>query len=134
MLIVVPETKRLINLERHGFDLNDFGTEWRTKGKGRLMKRSIDWVKAADLSPEELDRLLEADHDEVDDNLPPNDAQLAAAQPGKRRPGQRGPGKRPAKVLLTLRVDPATLEAWKATGQGWQTKMSDLLARRAPRP
>lgn len=98
------------------------------------MKHSIDWTKAANLPSDELDRILEADHDEVDDNPIATEAQLAAAQPGKRRPGQRGPGRRPAKVLLTLRLDPATLEAWKATGRGWQTKISDLLAREAPRP
>lgn len=51
----------------------------------------------------------------------------------KRKPGQRGRGKRPAKVQMTLRVDPAAAEAWKATGEGWMTRAAEVLAREAPR-
>lgn len=46
-----------------------------------------------------------------------------------RGPGQRGPGKKPAKALLSLRVDPAVIERWKATGPGWQTRMAETLAK-----
>jgi hypothetical protein len=45
----------------------------------------------------------------------------------KRRPGQRGPGKKPAKVAVTLRIDPDVLEAYKAEGPGWQTRINDTL-------
>ena len=48
------------------------------------------------------------------------------------RPGQRGPGRKPSKVAVTLRVDPDTLQAFKATGEGWQTRMNDVLKRGAP--
>jgi uncharacterized protein (DUF4415 family) len=44
----------------------------------------------------------------------------------------RGPGKKPAKALLSLRISPATLAKWKASGPGWQTRMAELLRRRAP--
>lgn len=37
-----------------------------------------------------------------------------------------------AKVLLTLRLDPQVVEAYKATGPGWQTRMNEVLARSAP--
>ena len=96
------------------------------------MTSSPDWKRAAELRPDELDRLLEEDHDNVDDNPPATPEQLAAALPGKRRPGQRGPGKRPAKVLLTVRVDPSILEAWRSTGPGWQARVNELLTREAP--
>lgn len=96
------------------------------------MTRKVDWSQAASLPSDELDRLLEADHDEIDDNPPATDAQLAAAQPGRRRPGQRGPGRRPAKVLLTMRIDPATLEAWRASGPDWRVRMQHTLTRAAP--
>jgi uncharacterized protein (DUF4415 family) len=33
-----------------------------------------------------------------------------------------------AKVLLTLRVDQDTIARFKASGDGWQTKMVDALA------
>lgn len=45
----------------------------------------------------------------------------------------RGPGKRPAKALLSLRLPPQTLARWKSSGPGWQTRMAELLTRRAPR-
>lgn len=45
-----------------------------------------------------------------------------------RRPGERGPGKRPAKVQLTLRVDPDVVAALKATGEGWMTRAAAVLS------
>ncbi len=97
------------------------------------MTRKFDWSGAARLSPDELARLLEADHDAVDDNPEATEEQLASAVVGERRPGRRGPGKRPAKVLLTMRVEPDILEAWRATGEGWQGRIHDLLRREAPK-
>ena len=44
----------------------------------------------------------------------------------------RGPGRKPAKTLVSLRVAPETLARWKASGPGWQTRMAELLRRRAP--
>ena len=38
------------------------------------------------------------------------------------------------KVLLTLRLDPQVLDAYKSTGPGWQTRMHDILAKSAPKP
>ena len=51
----------------------------------------------------------------------------------KRRPGQRGPGKTPPKVSLTIRVEPDVLQAWRASGDGWQGRARDVLAREAPK-
>jgi len=39
----------------------------------------------------------------------------------------RGLGKRPAKALISLRVRRDTLERWRATGEGWQTRMAEAL-------
>lgn len=44
----------------------------------------------------------------------------------------RGPGKRPPKSVTTLRLPPETLDRWKASGPGWQTRMAELLSRKAP--
>jgi uncharacterized protein (DUF4415 family) len=38
-----------------------------------------------------------------------------------------------AKVAISLRVDPSVLARWKASGTGWQTRMAQALAARAPR-
>lgn len=59
-------------------------------------------------------------------------ADLVASEP-KRARGQRGPGKRPAKVAVSLRFDRTVLEAWRATGDGWQARIHDVIAREAPK-
>ena len=45
----------------------------------------------------------------------------------------RPPGSKPAKVLVTLRVEPDVLAALRATGAGWQSRASTLLAEMAQR-
>ena len=60
----------------------------------------------------------------------PNDPAAVAAfwAKGKvRLPGQRGPQKRPTKVAVTVRYSPEVVEYFKATGEGWQTRMNDAL-------
>lgn len=49
--------------------------------------------------------------------------QIAARKRG--RPA--GSTKADAKLRVTLRVDPDVLEAIKATGAGWQTRLNDML-------
>lgn len=44
---------------------------------------------------------------------------------------KRGRGRPPAevtKVPVKLRLDPATVETFKASGPGWQTRMNDVLS------
>ncbi len=53
-------------------------------------------------------------------------AELVAVLP-KRRPGQRGPGKRPAKEAVNIRLAPEVVEAFRAMGRGWQTRINDVL-------
>jgi uncharacterized protein (DUF4415 family) len=47
----------------------------------------------------------------------------------KRRVGQRGPQKKPTKEAVTLRLDRAVLAYFRATGEGWQTRLNDALKR-----
>jgi uncharacterized protein (DUF4415 family) len=54
-------------------------------------------------------------------------AAVRAALAEKRKPGQRGPGKRPPKVLINIRLSSDVLDAFKATGDGWQTKVDGAL-------
>jgi uncharacterized protein (DUF4415 family) len=44
-----------------------------------------------------------------------------------RRPGRRGPGRKPRKVLLSLRYSPEVVEYFKSTGEGWQSRMDEVL-------
>jgi len=43
----------------------------------------------------------------------------------KARP--RGPQKKPCKTSTTIRLDAEVLEAFKAMGKGWQTRMNNVL-------
>ncbi|MEW5890547.1 MAG: BrnA antitoxin family protein [Pseudomonadota bacterium] len=58
------------------------------------------------------------------DEVLPSD--LLAVLP-KRRHGQRGPQRRPTKVSVTVRYSPEVVAYFKATGQGWQTRMDEAL-------
>jgi uncharacterized protein (DUF4415 family) len=51
----------------------------------------------------------------------------------KRRPGQRGPGRTTARKLISLRIKPDVIEAYRATGSGWQSRMAEVLERNKPK-
>lgn len=72
---------------------------------------------------------------------------LVSAQPAKERAiprekpvkaiaapdTQKGRGRPPSgKVRVTMLLKPETVEKFKATGKGWQARMSDILDRNAP--
>jgi uncharacterized protein (DUF4415 family) len=48
-----------------------------------------------------------------------------AAECLKSRP--RGPQKKPRKTSTTIRLDAEVLEAFKAMGKGWQTRINNVL-------
>ena len=84
-------------------------------------------------SKEQMAAAIAAAPDRVDDPkspYDPNDAASVAAfwAKGKvRLPGQRGPQKTPTKVPVTVRYSPEVVAYFKATGEGWQTRMNDAL-------
>lgn len=45
----------------------------------------------------------------------------------KKRQGQRGPQQKPTKLAVTVRYNPEVIAYFKATGDGWQTRMNDAL-------
>jgi uncharacterized protein (DUF4415 family) len=51
----------------------------------------------------------------------------AELEPRLRLPGHRGRQKRPTKVLVTMRFSPEILTFFKANGDGWQTRINDVL-------
>jgi uncharacterized protein (DUF4415 family) len=60
----------------------------------------------------------------------PNDAAAVSAYWAKakvRLPGQRGPQRNPTKVAVTVRYSPEVVDYFRATGEGWQTRMNDAL-------
>lgn len=96
----------------------------RTLGEIEAAGIDVDWAKLDATTEEDIRRYQIEDGENPDAPLPVFT---------KRRPGERGAGKRPAKVQLTLRLDPAAVAAWKASGEGWMTRAADVLAREAPK-
>ena len=45
----------------------------------------------------------------------------------RRRPGQRGPQKSPTKQRIALRLSRDVLETFRASGEGWQTRIDEAL-------
>ena len=46
-----------------------------------------------------------------------------------RKRGERGPQKSPTKQQVTLRLDRDVVERFRATGEGWQSRINDALRR-----
>lgn len=78
----------------------------------------------------------QADWDEVSDNPEMTDAELAQLRPIHDVPelhallpkrGRGRPRQGDAKVNFTMRIDPTLLDAYKATGEGWQVRMQEAL-------
>jgi len=82
---------------------------------------------------DEIEAVIKAAPERVmDPDCPydPNDAAAVEAfwkNATVRRPGQRGPGKKAKKVLLSVRYSPEVVDYFKATGEGWQTRMDEAL-------
>ena len=45
----------------------------------------------------------------------------------KRKPGQRGAQRLPTKIKVTIRYDREIVEYFKETGEGWQTRINNVL-------
>ena len=76
----------------------------------------------------------DADLAEVMDNPEWTDEELAAAKPfaavfpeAAASIKRRGPQKAPTKSSVTLRLDRAVLDHFKAGGRGWQVRMGEAL-------
>ena len=54
----------------------------------------------------------------------------AVLKRGGRRVGR--PKSENAKVAISLRLPPDVLDRWRSSGTGWQTRMAEVLAKRAP--
>lgn len=98
------------------------------------MARTLDEIRA---SRPKVDRATVRATTEADIRRQAiEDDSEAAAPPTefvKRSPGQRGPGKAARKVQIAIRLDREAVEAWKASGEGWQTRMGQLIRREAPK-
>ncbi|WP_020652567.1 BrnA antitoxin family protein [Massilia niastensis] len=64
------------------------------------------------------------------DAQPPTDAELAQFKPAR---GRGRPAQEITKLPTSIRLDARVVSAFKATGEGWQTRMNDALLEYARR-
>lgn len=91
-----------------------------------------------DAEEAEIQRQIAADPDDAE----ATDEQLARARPFAEAFPElaasikrtRGAGKKPLKELVTLRLDPDVVAAFKADGSGWQSRVNDALRKAARLP
>ena len=78
------------------------------------------------------------DWDEVSDNPEPTDTEMAEARPFAEvfpdlaesiRRSRGRPAKADAKLAVTLRLDPETVDRFKLQGPDWRSRMSEALKR-----
>ena len=72
---------------------------------------------------------------EVDDPPEITDAWIEGSDlfKGKRLVRRGRPKLENPRQLLSLRLPPAVIASWKATGPGWQTRMAHILENAAPK-
>ncbi|MFZ3289434.1 MAG: BrnA antitoxin family protein [Telluria sp.] len=87
----------------------------------KLQNSSETWVDPED-APELTDEFFEEGVWRIGDKVVSREE--ARAEAGKRRGRPAGSG---TKVSTTIRFDADVLAAFKATGDGWQTRMNDVL-------
>ena len=130
MTIEFDRGKNVANVAKHGIDMAaaaefDFETAPPIMAKNKRPRHvsAKDW-DAVD-SPALSDDILAAMRP-ARETFP----ELAEAS-AKRKRGERGPQKKPRKVLISLRVEAGTLEAFKAKGRDYQTRMAAVLKKAA---
>ncbi len=77
------------------------------------------------------ENIAQQDWDAVE-SPPLTDALLSSMKPARKvhpdmPPRVRGPQKAPRKTPVFVRLDAAVIDAFRATGRGWQTKMNAAL-------
>ena len=87
--------------------------------------RNIDSVEATGAL---LDRLSERDKQVYADMFLKRLERLEAEMAERRKAQPKEPPQKPATTPISLRVPNDVLERWKASGQGWQTRMVQRLS------
>jgi uncharacterized protein (DUF4415 family) len=97
----------------------------------------MDTIKQnTDLSPEELEVLIQKQISEDDEDFNSTEQELLQARPfaevfpdlaesirrTRGRPALENP-----RQQISIRLDPDVIEKFKATGKGWQSRMNDIL-------
>jgi len=82
--------------------------------------------ESAEADSQSFSDIFQSSHQSKD--LIPSQDQSGCSENGKSRlPGQRGRQKKPTKVLVTMRFSREVLDYFKASGDGWQTRINEIL-------
>lgn len=97
----------------------------RTTSAGVAATTGTDWARVA----HEATRDAPIAHAPTDGPYDPNDENAVSAfwQQATIKRGRGRPTVAVKRPTLNMRVDPDVLEAFKATGQGWQTRINSAL-------
>ncbi len=85
-----------------------------------------DWdeVDSPPIAPEQF-----AEFHPAKDMKPDLVARMKAAREARAERRGRGPQKAPTKISVTIRLDQDIVDAYKASGRGWQGRLNDDLRR-----
>lgn len=84
---------------------------------GRTLKSDLERVDAHEPKAEDYAELPELTEDMIRKGVVKRAGRPVATDPRRQ---------------VTIRLPESVLSAWKASGPGWQTRMADLLGKRAP--
>ena len=95
-------------------------------------KSMTDWKRVDALTDEDIRRAIAEDPDAAPEL---DEAMMAQARPAEEvfpelvatYRARRGPQKRPTKVPVSIRLDPEVVEYFRATGEGWQSRINEAL-------
>lgn len=88
-------------------------------------KRKSSPSLRSDMARVDAHRIAKAEYDELPELT---DAMLARATVNKGgRPRAADP-----RTLVSIRLPASVLARWRASGEGWQTRMAEVLTKRAP--
>ena len=95
-------------------------------------KSMTDWKRVDALTDEDIRRAIAEDPDAAPEL---DEAMMAQARPAEEMfpelvaayRARRGPQKSPTKVPVSIRLDPEVVEYFRATGEGWQSRINEVL-------
>lgn len=91
-----------------------------------------DWERFDALTDEDIRRAIAEDPDEAPEL---DEEMLARMRPAEELfpelvaayRARRGQQKKPTKVPISIRLDPAVVDYFRATGEGWQRRINEVL-------
>lgn len=95
--------------------------------KPRLTKPSAEEDQAIDAGMAQDPDTFEIDANDFKALRPAQQAHPQLVEAYRKRQGERGPQKAPIKARVTIRLDAEVAAFFKEAGEGWQTRLNQVL-------